>query len=94
MIGVVLWSDPQTAKAVFWCEDQGDFAYYSGSDMVFGDKMRLVAGDLVEFQIDVKDNLRTAVCAKLVAHQRYRGVQERLRASAAGGVEKDAAEEE
>ena len=31
MFGVVLWADPVDRKAVIWCEDHGDLAYFKGS---------------------------------------------------------------
>ena len=32
MFGLVLWSDPKRRKALIWCEDQSDLAYFDGAD--------------------------------------------------------------
>lgn len=58
MIGVILWSDPTDRKAVIWCEDQGDLAYYAlaGQDPLpdpFFD-----VGDVVEFDVTTERDTR------------------------------------
>ena len=32
MYGVVLWADASDTKAVIWCEDQGNLAYYTAAE--------------------------------------------------------------
>ncbi len=64
MYGVVLWSDDSEKKAVFWCEDHGDLAYFSGSDASMAST--LDAGDLVEFDVVWQSKLRTAVNPRIV----------------------------
>ena len=51
MIGVVLWSDPLAGKAVFWCEDQGDLAYFDGLNEDTDIKKAFAAGDMVSFDV-------------------------------------------
>lgn len=52
MYGVILWSDPDVRKAVIWCEDSGNLAYYEAPDnprimpQEFFD-----TGDYVEFEM-------------------------------------------
>lgn len=58
MYGVVLWSDASENKAVFWCEDQGDLAYFAASHE--GQTCAFDAGDLVEFDVIWERKLRTA----------------------------------
>jgi hypothetical protein len=51
MYGVVLWTDARDSKAVIWCEDQGNLAFYSepGPEMAAG--VTLDAGDLIQFDL-------------------------------------------
>ncbi len=87
MLGVVLWSDPSDGKAVFWCEDQGDLAYYDGiSDGVHVDAM-FEAGDMVQFQVTTHQRVRKAHDAHLVQEQGYAGLPETLRQSTAPAPE-------
>ena len=58
MYGVVLWSDVSDKKAVFWCEDHGDLAYFGGSQDC--QNITFDAGDLVEFDVTLNSKLRTA----------------------------------
>ncbi|GGH19957.1 hypothetical protein SAMN05444007_101313 [Cribrihabitans marinus] len=56
MNGVVLWSDPAAGKAVVWCEDQGDLAYYqtgSGEEAV-----ALDVGDWIIFDLETRRQQR------------------------------------
>lgn len=56
MIGVVLWSDNDPRKAVIWCEDQGDLAFYTLSEK--GEGVDLSEGDLVQFDLYFDKNIR------------------------------------
>ena len=47
MLGVVLWSDAGDNKAVIWCEDHGDLAYFNGGVDDPASLMDFDAGDLV-----------------------------------------------
>ncbi|MGR3758908.1 hypothetical protein ACUXV3_02070 [Roseobacteraceae bacterium NS-SX3] len=58
MIGVVLWSDAALQKAVIWCEDQGDLAFYKQGDAAR--TQRLHTGDWVEFDVKLAGSLRLA----------------------------------
>ncbi len=58
MNGVVLWSDASQHKAVIWCEDQGDLAFYSQKHrQSFVD---LHEGDLICFDLTLQHNRRMA----------------------------------
>ena len=88
MYGVVLWSDKEDSKAVIWCEDHGDLAFYSciGASALEGQS--LDAGDLVHFSIAEGEAIRVATNPTLVAEQQYPGLAERLRAQGmVGGAE-------
>ncbi|OIQ44939.1 MAG: hypothetical protein BM558_05890 [Roseobacter sp. MedPE-SW] len=58
MIGIVLWSEATAGKAVIWCEDQGDLAFYSQAG-ICGD-LYLCTGDWVIFDLELKGDLRLA----------------------------------
>lgn len=60
MYGVVLWADAQDKKAVIWCEDHGNLAFYSGKDPSAHQGVSLDAGDLIQFEIREEPNYRRA----------------------------------
>lgn len=63
MFGVVLWSDMDERKAVIWCEDHGDLAFYSQgeqSDRSVMDGVSLDAGDLIQFDMRQEHKWRLA----------------------------------
>ena len=55
MYGVVLWSESRSKRAVIWCEDHGDLAFYTGApeddpqDAHLG--VALDTGDLIKFDL-------------------------------------------
>ena len=79
MFGVVLWSDEQEHKAVIWCEDHGDLAFYRKSDG--DDKVTLDAGDWVQFDMTMDRHLRFARNPKLVCDGVYPEIAEALGAT-------------
>lgn len=58
MCGVVLWSNPDDRKAVVWCEDQGNLAYYVEADDPELVGVSLDAGDLIEFELKEDRQMR------------------------------------
>lgn len=66
MIGVVLWADAHDRKAVIWCEDHGDLAYYTAPEATAHEGQALDteecldAGDLITFDIRQERNCRLA----------------------------------
>jgi len=60
MFGVVLWSDTAAQKAVIWCEDQGELAFYTPAEGSVHDAPVLDAGDLIRFDMIVQQNVRKA----------------------------------
>ena len=66
MIGLVLWSDSEEKKAVFWCEDHGDLAYYDGAEEQLCEEATLAAGDMVDFEVSVDQSIRRAHSARLL----------------------------
>ncbi|MEO9575833.1 hypothetical protein [Tateyamaria sp.] len=61
MIGIILWSDATERKAVIWCEDQGDLAYFSDPDLIFSRDTFFDVGDVVEFESKTVRNMRLAL---------------------------------
>jgi hypothetical protein len=56
MNGVVLWSDVDQHKAVIWCEDQGELAFYAQKTPM--DVVDLYEGDLICFDLTLRQNKR------------------------------------
>ena len=60
MYGVVLWADKQDSKAVIWCEDHGNLAYYSAAEQSAHCGVALDAGDLIKFDMSESRDCRYA----------------------------------
>ncbi|MCE8006712.1 hypothetical protein [Aestuariivita sp.] len=71
MFGVVLWSNPQERKAVIWCEDHGDLAFYAENDVASFDDLGFDTGDLVQFDIQTDRHLRYAHNPQVVTEGLY-----------------------
>ena len=71
MFGVVLWSDRQKNRAVIWCEDHGDLAFYKGDCGETLDSVDIEPGDLVQFTVRAERNMRLASQPRLVASDEY-----------------------
>ncbi|UWQ93485.1 hypothetical protein QEZ52_13770 [Aliisedimentitalea scapharcae] len=65
MFGVVLWSDTDERKAVIWCEDHGDLAFYKQNDQE--PELPLDAGDWVQFDLTMERHMRYAHNPRLVS---------------------------
>ena len=76
MFGVVLWSDDQENKAVIWCEDHGDLAFYRKSDS--DDHVTLDAGDWVQFDMTMDRHLRFARNPRLIHDGAYPEIADTL----------------
>ncbi|MFT5342537.1 MAG: hypothetical protein ACI9BH_001751 [Paracoccaceae bacterium] len=80
MFGVVLWSDAQENKAVIWCEDHGDLAFYRQPENA--DNVALDAGDWVQFNMTADRHLRFAHNPKLVFEGAYPDLADALTSAA------------
>lgn len=78
MLGVVLWSDNEDNKAVIWCEDHGDLAFFNGGDTAQFDAVDLDAGDLVHFELQQEKHLRYAHNPRRIETGAYEGLAEQL----------------
>tara|TARA_R110002074_G_scaffold6197_8_gene28892 strand:+ start:2247 stop:2693 length:447 start_codon:yes stop_codon:yes gene_type:complete len=83
MLGVVLWSDENDRKAVFWCEDHGDLAYYEGKDANFDHSVFFDAGDMVQFDVAVDRRLRKAFNPRVVQERVCAGLPATLKRTTA-----------
>ncbi|MGC1504752.1 MAG: hypothetical protein WA782_11505 [Sulfitobacter sp.] len=83
MMGVVLWSDVNDEKAVFWCEDHGDLAYFNAA-VVLGSTDRLFQpGDMVQFDVTIERKTRRAHNARIVESKVCNSLLHSLRKSIA-----------
>ncbi|OWU83508.1 hypothetical protein ATO6_18290 [Oceanicola sp. 22II-s10i] len=71
MFGVVLWSDRRDDRAVIWCEDHGDLAYFNAREDALDATPELDPGDLVQFDVTETGRLRRARNPRLVAEDQY-----------------------
>ncbi|WP_243612445.1 hypothetical protein [Shimia aestuarii] len=78
MLGVVLWSDSTDKKAVIWCEDHGELAYFDGAGSSIFDGATLDAGDLVQFEMQQDNQRRLARNMRRLQQGAYEGLTERL----------------
>lgn len=60
MLGVVLWADVDDRKAVIWCEDHGNLAYYTAAEQTLHEGIDLDAGDLIQFDLREERDIRRA----------------------------------
>lgn len=82
MMGVVLWSDPEDQKAVFWCEDHGDLAYYDATNVSTFGQGFLNPGDMVEFEVSLERKVRRAHSARVIEAKVCNDLQDHLRFTA------------
>ncbi len=78
MLGVVLWSNTNDNKAVIWCEDHGDLAYFNGTPEDHDALLGFDAGDLVQFDLREEQRQRYARNPRRVGQGAYSGIQESL----------------
>ncbi|MBO9397414.1 hypothetical protein J7400_12055 [Shimia sp. R9_2] len=100
MLGLVLWSNPKRRKALIWCEDQRDLAYFDGADE--GDNVAQfgtgdtsvvpVVGDMLIFDICSSSEMRRAINVRALANGAVDDLIARLKAAGrrASGADIDA----
>lgn len=79
MIGVIVWSSAAKLKAVIWCEDQGALAYLQGADNLINSHEWLQAGDMVELETEVRNELRHAFNVRIVTERKFSELPDMLR---------------
>lgn len=80
MLGVVLWSDSSDKKAVIWCEDHGNLAYYNGKTHAVRDIFDFGAGDLVQFDLTEERHLRLVRNPRRISENMYPTLAQDLQA--------------
>ena len=80
MIGIILWSDAADRKAVIWCEDQGDLAYFSDPKPGYAHESFFDVGDVVEFEAKTIRNMRLALNPRWVKQNAGSTLADGLRA--------------
>ena len=60
MLGVVIWSAEAESKAIIWCEDHGELAFFGQCQQETVSAERFKEGDLIQFDLAEFDNLRLA----------------------------------
>lgn len=82
MFGVVLWCSSADQKAVVWCEDHGDLAFFDQSvdtrDSATSSNVNFDAGDLICFDLSEDGQMRQVMNPRLVAEDRYPGLASNL----------------
>ncbi|GAA6182102.1 MULTISPECIES: hypothetical protein [unclassified Shimia] len=94
MYGVVLWSDPKRRKAVIWCEDHQDLAYYDGIEEVLvgrkpdesAEVAVFEAGDMLLFDVSDNGERRVALNPKRVVVAAAEELVRRLKAEGEGAT--------
>lgn len=74
MYGVVLWRDSKCNRAVIWCEDHRNLAFFSediGGLGASGTRAAFEPGDLVAFDLREENDLRLAVDPYVVAPHEF-----------------------
>lgn len=84
MYGVVLWSDRKRNRAVIWCEDHRNLAFFRQDSDDGGESGQFVPGDLVEFDLREENNLRLAVDPCIVAPHEFPSLAGDLKSACAG----------
>ena len=82
MYGVVLWSDKKQNRAVIWCEDHRNLAFYKDESNL-SEASLFVPGDLVEFDLREVDDMRLAVDPCVVSAHEFPSLPGDLKAAKA-----------
>ena len=70
MLGLVLWSDPKLGKALIWCEDQKDLAYFDETQEAQNAETFVPeVGDVVLCDLRDGADLRRATNLRKLAHK-------------------------
>lgn len=81
MYGIVLWSGDEGRKAVIWCEDHGDLAFFHDPEHA----LVLEAGDMVRLRTQQTRRMRLAHEVSVVEQDKFRGIADRLKRAGAMG---------
>lgn len=82
MLGVMVWSNPDKAVGVIWCEDHGQVAYLQGHDKLVPASDWPAVGDLVTLGFSMESGVRIAREVEVVTGRWAEGLPESLLAAA------------
>lgn len=83
MLGLILWCDGAEGRALIWCEDHGDLAWYeAGGEEAPPVPVR--TGDLVHVGVSAAPGLRRAQALRIVARGAHADLPRQLAREAAG----------
>ena len=85
MYGVVLRSDPSCDRALIWCEDHGELAFFNGQPDRPDTLDTIEAGDLVQLEVESTKDFRLAKNVELVAADEYPQLADTLKRASGGG---------
>ncbi len=71
MYGAVLWADRSANRALIWCEDHGELAFFEGEPSGPTDASKFEEGDFVAFKIRDGRGMRLAFEVKMVTSEEY-----------------------
>lgn len=90
MHGVVLWRNEDRSRAVIWCEDHSELAFFSAPPNGGGaPPVRLETGDLVQFDLYQEAGLRMVRDPRVIGPCEYPGLAKDLIAAAKGRARDD-----
>lgn len=76
MLGVVVWAAKAHNTAIVWCEDQGDLAFIEMQAHSAVAPDTFGAGDLIQFDLEVKKDMRMAQNPRRIAQHCCAGLDE------------------
>lgn len=82
MCGVVLWASEDEGRAVIWCEDHGNLAFYKASECDLHGGPNLDPGDLIDFDLEDQAEHRLAYNPRLLVQDHSPAIASGLRQGA------------
>lgn len=82
MYGAVLWSDRCNGRALIWCEDHGNLAFFNSDADNDVDDLTFEEGDLVRFKVRDGQGMRLAFEVTVVSAEEYPSLAAGLRTAA------------
>jgi len=71
MYGAVLWSDRSNSRALIWCEDHGNLAFFDGKSNQIAESFEFEEGDLVTFEVRDGCGMRLALEVEVISSEEY-----------------------
>ncbi|MBU3001549.1 hypothetical protein KO491_17035 [Roseovarius nubinhibens] len=78
MLGVVLWSDVKDNRAVVWCDDHGDLAFYKPGKTT-ADRAVFQPGDLIQFELREASQMRIVARPQMLARDSHPNLADELK---------------